>query len=222
MALSGLQLRGIGMTSQRARDRLVQRLKEQGITHPGVLEAIRDTPRHLFVDEALAHRAYEDTALPIGYGQTISQPYVVALMTQAVLAGGTLGRVLEIGTGSGYQAAVLARFAREVITLERIQALLTQARGRFRQLGLHQVKARHSDGGVGWPQGAPYDAIVVTAAPEHLPAGLVEQLAVGGRLVAPLGPQGVQDLVCITRTPEGSQRDSLGRVTFVPFLAGTA
>ncbi len=214
-------LQGIGMTSQRTRDRLVQRLKDEGISNQQVLEVIRNTPRHIFVDEALASRSYEDTALPIGHGQTISQPYVVARMTAALLESGPLDRVLEVGTGSGYQAAVMAPLAGEVYSVERILPLLDQARERLTELGLRNVRLKHSDGNWGWPEFAPFDAIIATAAPEQVPESLLQQLAVGGRLVMPVGPQGVQDLVLLTRTAEGIEKQILDKVSFVPMLGGT-
>ncbi len=213
--------RGIGMTSQRTRERLIQRLTEEGITDERVLEAIRATPRHLFVEEALATRAYEDTALPIGQGQTISQPFVVAMMTEAILREGVPGKVLEIGTGSGYQAAVLARIVPEVFTVERLSGLLSQARRRFRSLRLHNIRARHGDGGQGWPEQAPFDAIVVTAAAENLPDGLMDQLRPGGVLVAPVGAhRGIQELVRMERTDDEPRVERLGGVSFVPLLPG--
>ncbi|MCF6337902.1 MAG: protein-L-isoaspartate(D-aspartate) O-methyltransferase [Gammaproteobacteria bacterium] len=215
------RLQGIGMTSQRTRDRLVRRLQEEGISNQRVLEVIRSTPRHIFVDEALASRAYEDTALPIGHGQTISQPYVVARMTAALLESGPLTRVLEVGTGSGYQAAVMAPLAGEVYSVERIRPLLDLARERLEELQLRNVRLKHSDGSWGWPEFAPYDAIIATAAPEQVPQALLQQLAIGGRLVMPVGPQGVQELVLLTRTPEGIERQVLDKVSFVPMLGGT-
>ncbi|MCF6258220.1 MAG: protein-L-isoaspartate(D-aspartate) O-methyltransferase [Gammaproteobacteria bacterium] len=215
------RLQGIGMTSQRTRDRLVRRLQEEGINNQRVLEVIRSTPRHIFVDEALASRSYEDTALPIGHGQTISQPYVVARMTAALLESGPLNRVLEVGTGSGYQAAVMAPLAGEVYSVERIRPLLDLARERLEELQLRNVRLKHSDGSWGWPEFAPYDAIIATAAPEQVPEALLQQLAIGGRLVMPVGPQGVQELVLLTRTPEGVERQVLDKVSFVPMLGGT-
>lgn len=215
------RLQGIGMTSQRTRDRLVRRLQEEGISNQQVLEVIRNTPRHIFVDEALASRSYEDTALPIGHGQTISQPYVVARMTSALLESGPLNRVLEVGTGSGYQAAVMAPLAGEVYSVERIQPLLDQARARFTELQLRNVRLKHSDGSWGWPEFAPFDAIIATAAPEQVPEALLQQLAIGGRLVMPVGPQGVQELVLLTRTEDGIERQVLDKVSFVPMLGGT-
>jgi len=215
------RLQGIGMTSQRTRDRLVRRLQEEGISNQRVLEVIRSTPRHIFVDEALASRSYEDTALPIGHGQTISQPYVVARMTAALLESGPLNRVLEVGTGSGYQAAVMVPLAGEVYSVERIRPLLDLARERLGELQLRNVRLKHSDGSWGWPEFAPYDAIIATAAPEQVPETLLQQLAMGGRLVMPVGPQGVQELVLLTRTPEGIERQVLDKVSFVPMLGGT-
>ena len=209
------------MTSQRARDRLVERLKQKGIRNPLVLQAISETPRHLFVDEALSHRAYEDDALPISNGQTISQPYIVARMTEVLLQDGIPDKVLEIGTGSGYQAAILAAIVPRVFSVERIRALLVQAKHRFRRLKLNNVMAKHSDGSWGWPQSGPYDAIMVTAAPEEVPPELLEQLAVGGRMVIPVGRgRDVQELRYIKRTPEGFQSQVLEAVSFVPFLNG--
>jgi protein-L-isoaspartate(D-aspartate) O-methyltransferase len=211
---------GIGMTSQRTRDRLVERLRDGGIRSAEVLDVIRKTPRHLFVDEALASRAYEDTALPIGYNQTISQPFVVAAMTELIIAAQP-GRVLEVGTGSGYQAAVLAQLVPKVYTVERIEPLVKLARQRFRQLGLSNVRAAHSDGTVGLPDFAPYDAIIVTAASEIIPEALLEQLAPdGGRLVIPIGGREAQTLTLITRSEDGIERVSLDPVVFVPLLGG--
>lgn len=213
------------MTSARTRDRLAQRLADQGIRSPAVLERIRGVPRHLFVDEALETRAYEDSALPIGLGQTISQPWIVALMTQALVEqdGGdrALGKVLEVGTGCGYQTAVLSPLARQVFTIERIGSLQRAARTRLNQLGFGNIRYRHGDGMAGWPGQAPFDGIIVTAAPEDIPPTLLEQLAPGGRLVIPVGPAGQQELVRVTRGDEGFLREVLGRVSFVPLLGGT-
>ena len=220
--MTDLRLAGIGMTSARTRDRLVQRLREQGITNLAVLERIRNVPRHIFVDEALGSRAYEDTALPIGFGQTISQPYIVARMTQALLEGGTMDNVLEIGTGCGYQTAVLAPLVRKLYTIERIRPLLERARARLKELGITNVRFRHGDGVNGWKAHAPYDAILVAAAPLTLPEALIQQLKVGGRLVVPLGPEGAQQLVRFTRREQGVERAPLGPVAFVPLLGGTA
>lgn len=210
---------GIGMTSQRVRDRLVDRLREAGIVNEAALNAVRVVPRHLFIDEALASRAYEDTALPIGHGQTISQPWVVARMTEAVLAVEPR-TVLEVGTGSGYQAAILAALGLEVFTVERIGDLLRQARKRFRQLGMN-VRSKHDDGRIGWPEHGPYDAIVVTAAAPALVDALIDQLAVGGRLVAPVGGAGGQVLLQLTRRADGTiAQEELAPVSFVPLLSG--
>jgi len=218
MALDLLK-RGIGMTSVNTRQRLVARLRSKGIRDEAVLDAIADTPRHLFVDEALSSRAYEDTALPIGRKQTISQPYVVALMTQAMRAGRPLEKVLEIGTGSGYQAAILARLAGRVFSVERIGELVRSARQRFHRLGHHNVLIRHSDGLTGWPSQAPFDAIVVTAG-GRIPDALQEQLAEGGVLVAPRAGNEGQRLVRVTRTETGFDEEDLGPVIFVPLLDG--
>ncbi len=214
-------IQGIGMTSQRTRDRLVERLRFKGIKDERVLEVIRSTPRHLFVDEALASRAYEDTALPIGYSQTISQPYTVARMTEVLIADGVPQRVLEIGTGSGYQAAVLAQLVPEVYTVERIRGLYTKTRDLFRRLGLHNIRSRHSDGSWGWEEQAPFEAIIVTAAPDDIPDSLLGQLAIGGRMVIPVGKgRDRQTLQCITRTATGFEQQMLEPVSFVPFLQG--
>jgi len=213
---------GIGMTSQRTRERLVQRLREEGIRDLRVLDRIRNTPRHVFVDEALASRAYEDTALPIGNAQTISQPYIVARMTEVLLAAGPLENVLEVGTGSGYQTAVLAPLVRRVYTTERIQALLDQARRRFQSLQIRNVVTKHVDGGLGLPEYGPFDGIIVTAAPEGIPRTLVDQLRLGGRMVLPVGQEGQQVLVAVDRTVEGYTHEMLERVSFVPLVSGTA
>ncbi|MEA3243622.1 MAG: protein-L-isoaspartate(D-aspartate) O-methyltransferase [Pseudomonadota bacterium] len=210
---------GIGMTSQRTRDRLVQRLRSKGINNSAVLEAIGSTPRHLFVDEALASRAYEDTALPIGKGQTISQPYIVARMTELLLEVKP-DKVLEVGTGSGYQAAILSRLLDKVYSTERIESLATQARQRFRRLGYRNVRVQHSDGSWGWPQFGPFDAIIVTAGGADIPEPLLEQLAIGGRLVMPLGDRLRQILVSVTRTPTVYERVDLEPVVFVPLIGG--
>jgi protein-L-isoaspartate(D-aspartate) O-methyltransferase len=211
---------GIGMTSQRTRDRLIDRLKEQGIHNPAVLSVMRNTPRHLFIEEALAHRAYEDTALPIGLGQTISQPYIVARMTEALLKTSPMEKVLEVGTGSGYQAAVLAPLVKRVYTVERIKALQQQAAGRFRNLKLRNVRAYHRDGGMGLPEHAPFDGIIVTAAPEGIPKALVSQLRIGGVIIMPIGDKDEQILIRVTRTEEGYDKAFLERVIFVPLLGG--
>ena len=209
------------MTSQRTRDRLVERLREKGIKNERVLEVIRTTPRHIFVDEAMAHRAYEDTALPIGHGQTISQPYMVARMTEVLLEQGVPDVVLEVGTGSGYQSAILSRLVPKVYTVERISALLQKARDAHRKMGLMNVFSKHSDGSWGWAPNAPYQAIMVTAAPESVPPGLLEQLAVGGRMVIPVGTMGgVQQLNLYTRSEEGVEEKTLELARFVPLLDG--
>ncbi len=209
------------MTSQRTRDRLVDRLREKGIVDERVLEVMRTTPRHIFVDEAMAHRAYEDTALPIGHGQTISQPYIVARMTEILLENGVPDVVLEVGTGSGYQSAILSRLVPKVYTVERISALLQKAREAHRKLGLMNVFSKHSDGSWGWAPNAPYQAIIVTAAPKTVPPSLLEQLAVGGRMVIPVGSTGgTQELKLFTRTAEGVEESTLELVSFVPLLGG--
>ncbi len=220
--MTDLRLSGIGMTSARTRDRLVQRLREQGIANLAVLDRIRNVPRHIFVDEALGSRAYEDTALPIGYGQTISQPYIVARMTEALLAAGAADSVLEVGTGCGYQTAVLAPLVARLYTIERIEPLLARARERLKELGVRNVRFRHGDGTLGWRAHAPFDGILVAAAPLTVPEALVKQLRVGGRLVVPVGPEGEQELVRFTRREQAVQRESLGAVAFVPLLGGTA
>jgi len=213
---------GIGMTSARTRDRLIQRLREQGISNALVLERMRNVPRHIFVDEALSSRAYEDTALPIGFGQTISQPYIVARMTEALLEGPPLSNVLEVGTGCGYQTAVLAPLIGKLYTIERIEPLVARARQRIKELELRNVRFRHGDGSAGWKAHAPYDGILVAAAPLVVPDTLVQQLAVGGRLIVPIGAEGAQELVRFTRKEQRIERQSLGPVAFVPLLGGTA
>ena len=217
-------LLGIGMTSQRRRDQLLDRLQSEGVSHPEVLRVMRNMPRHLFVDEAMANRAYEDCALPIGFGQTISQPLIVARMTEAVL--GTAGEarpksVLEIGTGSGYQAAILGMLVEQVYSIERIEALYQRATKLLRRLQLSNVTVQYADGGIGWPEKAPFDAIIVTAAPEEVPDALCEQLAAGGRIIVPLGRSGsVQRLTIIRKTDDGLEQEELELVSFVPFLSG--
>ena len=218
--MEGSRLTGIGMTSARTRVRLIQRLQDQGITDQRVLDRIRNVPRHLFVDEALATRAYEDTALPIGFGQTISQPFIVARMTEALLARSPVAKVLEIGTGCGYQTAVLSGLVQEIYTIERIASLLGRARRSLRELKIRNTHFRHDDGSVGWPARAPYDGIILTAAPFEVPAVLFEQLSIGGRLIAPVGPDGRQELLRYTRTEARTVRESLGLVSFVPLLSG--
>jgi protein-L-isoaspartate(D-aspartate) O-methyltransferase len=211
---------GIGMTSARTRDRLVQRLRDQGIHDLRVLDRIRNLPRHIFVDEALASRAYEDTALPIGWGQTISQPYIVARMTQALLSGVTPRKVLEVGFGCGYQTAVLAPFVEKLYAIERVEPLVAPTRKRLKELDVSNVRLKHGDGMKGWPTQGPFDGILVAAAPLAVPDALVAQLAVGGRLVVPVGPEGQQQLVRITRRETGVKQEVLERVAFVPLLSG--
>ncbi|MCG8432562.1 MAG: protein-L-isoaspartate(D-aspartate) O-methyltransferase [Gammaproteobacteria bacterium] len=210
------------MTSQRTRDRLVERLRAGGIYNERVLELIRNTPRHLFVDEALASRAYEDTALPIGHGQTISQPFVVARMTEALLENCEPRKVLEIGTGCGYQTAILAQCAGRVYTMERIKSLLDRARKLFRKLGLRNIRCKHGDGAKGWPINGPYDGIIVAAAPADVPQALIEQLADEGCLVIPVGRAGRQELLLIRKRNGQISRTMLNAVSFVPLLGGTA
>ena len=212
---------GIGMTSQRTRERLIQRLMDQGITRFEVLEAIRSVPRHLFVDEALAHRSYEDTALPIGYGQTLSQPYVVARMSELALAQGRPKKVLELGSGSGYQTAILASLVGEICAIERIKPLLERARKQLRALRVRNVRLRHGDGLDGWASEAPFDLILGAAAPEHLPTQLLEQLAPGGRLILPVGGER-QQLMMVTATPEGYVEEVIEEVNFVPMVRGVS
>jgi protein-L-isoaspartate(D-aspartate) O-methyltransferase len=214
------RLAGIGMTSARTRDRLVQRLREQGIANLAVLDRVRNVPRHIFVDEALGSRAYEDTALPIGFGQTISQPYIVARMTEALLEAGVPDSVLEVGTGCGYQTAVLAPLVARVNTIERIEPLLARARLRLKELGIRNVRFRHGDGTLGWKAHAPFDGILVAAAPLTVPEALIRQLRIGGRLIVPVGPEGEQELVRFTRREQRLERESLGSVAFVPLVGG--
>lgn len=212
---------GIGMTSQRTRDRLIQRLQQQGIHNERVLEVMRKIPRHLFVDEALAQRAYEDIALPIGYGQTISQPYIVAQMTQLLLEDGMPKSVLEIGTGCGYQTAVLASIVPQVYSVERIEALYLQARRRLAELEIYNVQLRHTDGNGGWPNTSyRFDRIIMTAACTEIPEALIEQLAEGGVMVLPLDNGIDQTMTKITRGREGLIKESLEKVIFVPLLPG--
>jgi protein-L-isoaspartate(D-aspartate) O-methyltransferase len=215
------RLAGIGMTSARTRDRLVQRLREQGITNLQVLERMRNVPRHIFVDEALSSRAYEDTALPIGFGQTISQPYIVARMTEALLDGPPLHNVLEVGTGCGYQTAVLAPLVGKLYTIERIEPLAARAKQRIKELELRNVRFRHGDGSLGWKAHAPYDGILVAAAPLTVPEVLLQQLKVGGRLIVPIGAEGAQELARFVRKEQRIERQALGPVSFVPLLGGT-
>jgi protein-L-isoaspartate(D-aspartate) O-methyltransferase len=219
-------LKGEGMTSQRARDRLVANLKDSGIRDPRVIDVIRNTPRHHFIDQALHSRAYENTALPIGHGQTISQPWVVARMTEALLEHfdakqGMPQKVLEIGTGSGYQAAILAALVPQVFTVERIEELLRQARRRFRQLGLTNLRSRYDDGKLGWPDEAPFDAIILTAAGDTIPSRILDQLSPTGVLVAPVGSPSRQTLIRMRGDGQGDFiQEELGAVSFVPLLGG--
>ena len=216
-----LEHQGIGMTSQRSRNRLVEQLRVMGIKSEHILEAIKNTPRHMFVDEALGSRAYDNVALPIGYNQTISQPYIVARMTEALLDGEQkLNNVLEIGTGCGYQTLILSAFADQVSTIERIQALLAKARERFYLLKCKNIRAMNGDGNLGWPEYAPYDGILVGAAPVGVPPQLLDQLSINGRLLIPVGKSGSQQLLQITRTEEGFKEKRLDTVSFVPMLGG--
>lgn len=217
-----VRLSGIGMTSQRTRMRMVDRVRTQGIKDEVVLAALGTIPRHIFVDEALSSRAYEDTALPIGFGQTISNPYTVARMTEILRNGCELGKVLEIGTGCGYQASVLSRLSKEVYTVERIAPLLAKARKHLREAHCNNVRARHADGGLGIPEAAPFDGIIMTAASTHIPLPLLQQLALGGRLVMPIGTGELQRLHLIERHPQEFVETVLEAVKFVPLIAGVA
>ena len=222
--MSSTALRGIGMTSQRTRERMLARLSEKGIKDEVVLSALGMIPRHIFVDEALSSRAYEDGSLPIGFGQTISQPYIVARMTEILRNGHPLEKVLEIGTGCGYQTAVLSKVAKEVYSVERIRPLLMKARNHLRELKLTNIKLKHADGAMGIPELAPFDGIIVTAAARHVPQELLDQLAVGGRMVIPVGTE-EQTLYLIEhiKTASGSEfrKTKLEAVKFVPLLGGT-
>lgn len=216
-----LNFNGIGMTSLRTRERLLGRLMEQGIKNMQVLDIIRSTPRHIFLDEALSHRAYEDVALPIGYGQTISQPYVVAKMTEIVSASRRLKSVLEIGTGCGYQTAVISRIAEKVYTIERIKPLIDRAKKNLKLLGIRNVEFKHDDGSLGWEERAPFDAIITTAAPQMIPAELCQQLSPEeGSLVIPVGVDNQQDLQHIVKSGQSIRTENLGSVRFVPLLTG--
>ncbi len=214
------RLLGIGMTSRRTRERMVNRLRDQGIRDRRVLAVMADTPRHIFVDAALASRSYEDTALPIGNNQTISQPYIVARMTELLLEKGPLQKVLEIGTGCGYQTAILAQMVEKVYTVERIEPLLKKAKEHLWELKLKNVSYLHSDGGWGWPEYAPFDGILAAAAPLEIPEALLQQMAPGGVMVIPVGPENRQELHRITRTEQGFEDEVMERVSFVPFLSG--
>jgi len=219
-----LHFQGVGMTSMRTRERMIQRLREQGITDMHVLDVMLNTPRHLFLDEALSHRAYEDTALPIGHGQTISQPYIVARMTELLLGtAGKLDKVLEVGTGSGYQTSILAQLVPHVYSVERIKPLQDKAKERLRELSLRNVSLKHADGGFGWPEMGPYKGIISTAAPQAVPEELLKQLAPGGVLVIPLGGR-EQQLHLFVREEERENYITrvIEPVKFVPFLSGTA
>ena len=215
-----INMSGIGMTSQRTRTRLVDRLREQGVQNELILEIISRTPRHALIDEALAHRAYEDTALPIGFNQTISQPYIVARMTEELLADGALKHVLEVGTGSGYQTAILSQLAERVYTVERIAGLATRARERLDAMGYRNIFFRHSDGGSGWAEKGPFDAIMVTAAPRTVPEELILQLADNGRMLVPVGEPSQQELFMIRKIDGEILQTSLEPVRFVPLLGG--
>ncbi len=220
MAFPMMEDSGIGMTSKRTRERLIIRLKEEGIKNKHVLSQILSIPRHLFVDEALSSRAYEDTALPIGKNQTISQPYIVARMTELILEKGPLENILEVGTGSGYQTAVLSALVKRIYTVERIENLLIQARQRFRKLKLKNVRTKYGDGIKGWEHYSPYDAIIVTAAPQEIPLNLVSQLKIDGRLILPIGDKDNQKLICVTRTQGSFKQEVIEKVMFVPLLSG--
>lgn len=214
------RLEGIGMTSRRTRERMVARLREQGIRNEEVLRVLLETPRHLFVEDALSSRAYEDTALPIGFNQTISQPYIVARMTELLLETGALGKVLEVGTGSGYQTAILAQLAERVYSVERIYPLQQRARRCLQELHLRNVRLKHCDGGWGWEEYAPYDAILVAAAPSEIPDALLQQMGRRSALVIPLALGTDQVLHRVRRTEVGFEDEAIEPVRFVPFLPG--
>ncbi len=211
---------GIGMTSRRARERMIARLREQGVAHPDVLRVMLETPRHLFVEEALASRVYEDTALPIGFNQTISQPYIVARMTELLLESGPLDKVLEVGTGSGYQTAILAQLVKRVYSVERIYPLQQRARQHLQELQLRNVRFKHSDGGWGWEEYAPYDAILAAAAPSEIPETLLAQMARRSVMIIPVGQGDRQILKRVTRNESGFRVEDIEPVNFVPFLPG--
>ncbi len=214
------QHQGIGMTSQRTRDRLVSQLQELGIQDQRVLDVMRKVPRHLFVAEALASRAYENTALPIGLGQTISQPYIVARMTELLIEGGVPENVLEVGTGSGYQSSILASLIPRVFSVERIKPLQEKAKKVLADVGFRNISFKHSDGGWGWKACGPYQGILAAAAPAEIPQNLLEQLAIGAKLVIPIGEEGKQMLQRVTRTESAYEVEVLEPVSFVPFLKG--
>lgn len=207
------------MTSQRTRTHMIDRLREQGIRDEHVLAAIAAVPRHVFVEEALASRAYEDTALPLGFSQTISQPYIVARMIEVLRAGRELGKTLEIGAGCGYQAAVLAQLTDEVYAVERIEPLLAKAKLNMRAIQQFKVRLKHADGNLGLPEAAPFDTIIVAAAALRVPNALLQQLALGGRMLLPLGA-GDQYLLLVERRAEGYVETRLDSVRFVPLLSG--
>ena len=214
------RLQGIGMTSRRTRERMIDRLVEQGVSSLAVLDVLCNTPRHIFMDEALASRAYEDTALPIGFNQTISQPYIVAKMTELLIERGELSNVLEIGTGCGYQTAVLAQLVDQVYTVERILALQQKAKKHLYDLQLRNIRYKYSDGGWGWSENAPFDGILVTAAPREIPKVLLEQMKIGGVMIIPIGGKFGQDLKRVVRTDNGYHIETLEPVSFVPFVSG--
>lgn len=216
--MSGVNREGIGMTSRRTRDRMLVRLQELGITDVRVLQAMSNVPRHLFVEEGLATRAYEDTALPIGHKQTISQPYTVARMTELLLADGVPGRVLEIGTGSGYQAAVLDELGIDVYSVERIEPLMRRAKARLWELGYRRSHVQAAGPVVGWPDKAPFAAIIITAGAEEIPSELVDQLEMGGRLVGPVGTGDDQQMMLVLKSEQGLEQQTLERVKFVPLI----
>lgn len=220
--MNSIKLNGIGMTSQRTRRRLVQRLEDEGIHNQDVLNVMASTPRHIFIDEAMSHRAYEDISLPIGEGQTISQPYIVARMTEILLESGPCDRVLEIGTGSGFQTAILAQLFHKVFSIERIRSLQEKARKQLALLRLMNIEYRYGDGCEGWPEKGPFDAIIVTAAPAVLPKTLMQQLVDGGRMIVPVGAvDGEQKLCLIQRVGDDFEKHVLESVKFVPLLGGT-
>lgn len=214
------RLEGSGMTSRRTRERMITRLRQQGIVDERILTVMSEIPRHVFVAEALESRAYEDTALPIGHNQTISQPYIVAKMTELLLENGPRHKVLEIGTGCGYQTAILSKLVNQLYSVERIAPLMKKARDVLWELDIKTVGFKHSDGGWGWPEHAPFDAILAAAAPPEIPDSLLTQLAVGGVMIIPVGREGLQELQRVTRNDQGFSVEVIERVSFVPFLTG--